>query len=89
MSSEGNKVRCLEGWFGGKGVLILIVWSAEDFIKGFQVFDRDGNGFIGQGELKYVLTSLGEKLSDEEVDELLKGVPITAYVVLFLSGFSF
>lgn len=28
------------------------------------------------GELRYVLTSLGEKLSDEEVDELLKGVQI-------------
>jgi len=27
-----------------------------------------------------VLTQLGEKMSDEEVDELLKGVQIGAYV---------
>ncbi|GAA5825471.1 hypothetical protein JCM3770_001844 [Rhodotorula araucariae] len=51
--------------------------TADEFIRGFQVFDKDGNGYIGQGELKYVLTSLGEKLSDDEVDELLKGVKVT------------
>ncbi len=31
---------------------------------------------IGVGELRYVLTQLGEKMSDEEVDELLKGFPV-------------
>lgn len=50
--------------------------TAEDFIRGFRVFDKEGNGYIGAGELRYVLTSLGEKLSDEEVDELMKGVQI-------------
>ncbi|PWZ01025.1 putative myosin regulatory light chain cdc4 [Testicularia cyperi] len=50
--------------------------SPEEFIRGFQVFDKEGNGFIGAGELRYVLTSLGEKLSDDEVDELLKGVQV-------------
>lgn len=48
----------------------------EEFIRGFQVFDKEGNGFIGAGELRYVLTQLGEKMTDEEVDELLKGVQI-------------
>ena len=48
--------------------------TAEEFIRGFQVFDKTVNGTIGAGELRYVLTSLGEKLSDAEVDELLKGV---------------
>ncbi|ORY69137.1 putative myosin regulatory light chain cdc4 [Leucosporidium creatinivorum] len=51
--------------------------TAEEFIRGFQVFDKEGNGFIGVGELRYVLTSLGEKLSDAEVDELLQGVKVT------------
>ncbi len=31
-------------------------------------------GFIGVGQLKYILTNLGEKMSEEEVDELLKAV---------------
>ncbi|WFD24463.1 myosin II light chain [Malassezia equina] len=54
--------------------------TPEEFIRGFQVFDKDGTGQIGVGELRYVLTSLGEKLSDEEVDELLKGVSVSRYV---------
>eukprot|EP00160_Parvularia_atlantis_P021287 Unigene916_Nuclearia_a/m.2938 Unigene916_Nuclearia_a/g.2938 ORF Unigene916_Nuclearia_a/g.2938 Unigene916_Nuclearia_a/m.2938 type:complete len:148 (-) Unigene916_Nuclearia_a:153-596(-) len=53
-------------------------WKAhgteEEFIQGFAVFDRDGNGLISAGELRYVLTSLGEKLSDREVDELIRAV---------------
>ena len=31
-------------------------------------------GFIGVGQLKYILTNLGEKMTDDEVDELLKAV---------------
>lgn len=50
----------------------------EDYIKGFQVFDKDQTGYIGVGELRYILTSIGEKLSDSEVDELLKGVNVTS-----------
>ena len=57
--------------------------TVEEFIRGFQVFDKDGNGVIGAGELRYVLTQLGEKMSDEEVDELLKGVQIGSYVLSF------
>ncbi|KAK9315183.1 hypothetical protein V1524DRAFT_430243 [Lipomyces starkeyi] len=49
----------------------------EDYVRGFQVFDKDKTGFIGVGELRYILTSLGEKLSSEEVDELLKNVDVT------------
>lgn len=62
--------------------LKLVLTDLDEFIKGFQVFDKAGNGFIGAGELRYVLTQLGEKMSDEEVDELLKGFPVQ-YVSLF------
>ncbi|RMY84480.1 hypothetical protein D0861_06936 [Hortaea werneckii] len=46
----------------------------EDYCRGFQVFDKDLTGFIGVGQFRYILTNLGEKMSDEEVDELLKAV---------------
>lgn len=46
----------------------------EEYTRGFQVFDKDMTGFVGVGQLRYILTNLGEKMSDEEVDELLKAV---------------
>lgn len=52
----------------------VFISTLDEFIKGFQVFDKTGKGLIGAGELRYVLTQLGEKMSDAEVDELLKGV---------------
>ncbi|GAA5886810.1 hypothetical protein JCM3774_000502 [Rhodotorula dairenensis] len=51
--------------------------TVDDFIAGFQVFDKEGNGYIGQGEFRYILTTLGEPLTDHEVDELLKDAEIT------------
>ncbi|PVU96667.1 hypothetical protein BB561_001035 [Smittium simulii] len=52
--------------------------SVKEFIQAFQVFDRDGSGFISAGELRYVLTSLGDRLTDAEVDDLLKGIETDA-----------
>jgi Ca2+-binding EF-hand superfamily protein len=46
----------------------------DEYCRGFQVFDKDMTGFIGVGQLKYILTNLGEKMSDDEVEELLKAV---------------
>jgi hypothetical protein len=46
----------------------------EEYCRGFQVFDKDMTGFIGVGQLKYILTNLGEKMTEDEVDELLKAV---------------
>merc|ERR1719430_3045150 len=44
--------------------------NEEELREAFRAFDRDGQGFISAVELKHVMTSLGEKLKDEEVDEL-------------------
>ena len=42
------------------------------------MFDRDGSGKISVGELRYTLTCLGERMSDAEVDDLLRGVKVDA-----------
>ena len=40
--------------------------------EAFRVFDRNGDGFISAPELRLVMTNLGEKLTDEEVEEMIK-----------------
>nr|CAD7429963.1 unnamed protein product [Timema monikensis] len=47
--------------------------TADDFIEGLRHFDKDGNGFISSAELRHLLSTLGEKLTDEEVEQLLAG----------------
>merc|ERR1712103_5077 len=50
--------------------------TEEELIEAFKVFDRDGNGFISAAELRHIMTKLGEKLTDEEVDEMIREADI-------------
>lgn len=38
----------------------------------YRVFDKNGDGFITADELKNVMSNLGEKLSDEEIEDMIK-----------------
>jgi len=46
--------------------------EAEEIRESFGVLDRDGSGLISASELRHVLTNMGEKLSQEEVEMILK-----------------
>ncbi|XP_068698086.1 myosin-2 essential light chain-like [Montipora foliosa] len=45
----------------------------EDFIECLRVFDRGCNGLVNASELRHVLCNLGDKLTAEEVNQLLVG----------------
>ena len=47
------------------------------YLRHFADFwQQDGNGFISAAELRHVMTNLGEKLTDEEVDEMIREADI-------------
>lgn len=65
-------------------VLIVLTYSTEFYrslfyissFQAFYVFDKDGDGKISAEELKHVMLNLGEKLTDEELDEMIKEADI-------------
>ncbi|XP_074062985.1 calmodulin-alpha-like [Macrotis lagotis] len=50
--------------------------SEEEIREAFRVFDKGGNCYISAAELHHVMTNLGEKLTDEEVDEMIREADI-------------
>jgi len=44
----------------------------EAFRDMFSIYDKDNRGTISVQEMRHLLTSVGEKLTDEEADQLLK-----------------
>jgi len=59
--------------------------TEEELIEAFKIFDRDGNGFISAAELRHVMTNLGEKLTDEEIDEMIREADIDGEVQMSCS----
>ena len=46
--------------------------DTEDEMKeAFRVFDKEGNGFISAAEMRHIMMNLGEKLTEDEVDEMV------------------
>jgi len=48
----------------------------DEIRESFSVLDRDGTGSISAAELRHVLTNIGEKLTDQEVDDMIRVVEL-------------
>ena len=44
----------------------------DELKEAFKVFDKDQNGYISEAELKQVMRQLGEELTDEELQEMIR-----------------
>ena len=49
--------------------LIIKCWLIATIVR---VFDRDRNGFISADELRHQVTTVGDKLTQDEVTDLLR-----------------
>ena len=50
--------------------------SEEDLRDAFKLFDKENTGFISMIDFRHLMTSLGEKLSEEEFDEIMRELNI-------------
>jgi calmodulin len=48
----------------------------EDIREAFRVFDKNSSGIISTMELRHIMTNLGEKLKDSEIDEMIRHADI-------------
>ena len=46
--------------------------SEVELLERFKLFDKDGNGTISREELAQVMAQLGEKLTEDEIDEMIQ-----------------
>ncbi|XP_023240429.1 calmodulin-like [Centruroides sculpturatus] len=46
--------------------------SDEEIIEAFKFFDKEGTGLVNAAELRRIMTTMGQKLSEQEVDDMIK-----------------
>jgi len=50
---------------------LLMMNGNYHYLCFWQVFDRDGNGFISRAELSHVMRNIGENLSEDDLNEMI------------------
>jgi len=62
--------------------------TEEDLLESFKIFDKEGNGIISVQELKHLVSHFGEKLTEEEADELIREADIDGDCTVNIYKFS-
>eukprot|EP01121_Diplochlamys_sp_Union-15-3_P003849 TRINITY_DN13784_c0_g1_i1.p1 TRINITY_DN13784_c0_g1~~TRINITY_DN13784_c0_g1_i1.p1 ORF type:complete len:166 (-),score=43.51 TRINITY_DN13784_c0_g1_i1:42-539(-) len=69
---DGNGVIAFDEF----ALLMAKTTTQEEIRETFKALDPENKGYIDLAELRYVLTHTGDKLTDEEIDELLEATGI-------------
>ena len=51
--------------------------TVDEIVDAFRVFDREGNGYVSAVELRHVLLHLGERLGEDEVNDMIREADIS------------
>jgi myosin regulatory light chain 12 len=54
---------------------LLSLDPAEELLEAFECFDEDDSGTIKAEDMRYWLSQVGDKMSQSEIDKLVKGPP--------------
>ena len=71
VDADGNGDIDFDEYMQLMGFNIQSVETVEHLIEAFRPFDEYGDGFIPAHQLRHALKHAGEKLTDNELDELI------------------
>ncbi|XP_052249715.1 uncharacterized protein LOC127857355 [Dreissena polymorpha] len=75
VSSRGSVTFAeIERYMARRGGILYGCQDKEDIQEAFQVLDGDGDGKISIRDFRYFMTTMGEKMTDEEVEDMLQSV---------------
>ena len=61
----------------------------EEAREAFRIFDKEGNGFISGAEMRHIMMNIGDKMTDEEVTEMIQKADIYGDEQINYEGWSF
>ncbi|XP_059146695.1 calmodulin-A-like [Physella acuta] len=70
--TDGNGTVEFKEFMDMMGKVMSLADPDEVIKETFQVFDKEGKGYIAAEELKRVMSTLGENVTDEELDEMIR-----------------
>jgi len=74
VAGQGNNQVALPGASGEAPRDPSGKFTDDEILEAFKAFDLDKNNFIGAAEIRHILINIGEQVTDEEVDEMIRMV---------------
>lgn len=85
--SDGNGILDFEEFVELLGLKLCLEMSIDDYRDAFRIIDKDNNGFVSTAELRAIYIALGIKISDEEVEEMIREADLDADGVVTFEEF--
>ena len=60
----------------------------QELLEAFGMFDQNSDGFISAGELQHIMNTLGEKISDEDLTDMIREADSTGNGQINFADFS-